>query len=411
MQETIFRIEDVLRDSQTMLKRQGYRIGKSRRYETIYRSLAQFSHSKFGGEYSIEVGEAFIQSLNDREIPLSAGYIRSNMVVVKRANHVIEGDTNWKPSKPSLEYECSVFCDEAKKYSEYLRNSGKTKNDIRSRMHVVSRFLRFIDESGVVQLDAITAQLIYGAFERAGDKNGFRKCVGAFFRYAYRHGLTGQDFSVLVPSVSRHTPVPTVYTPDEIEKIVEKSSESKISGKRNKAIVLIAVRLGLRSCDIANLRFNNINHKTGMIEITQIKTKEPLELPLLPEIRDAIDDYKNNERPESSSETIFLCNNTLHSDPIQARTIYSIVSRIIDASGIVTAGRKRGAHALRSSLATALLSEGYSHREVQEGLGQKSPEAVKFYAKTEVDKLRKYALPVPPPSGIFAKKLGTEGIV
>jgi integrase len=145
-----------------------------------------------------------------------------------------------------------------------------------------------------------------------------------------------------------------------------------------------------------------------MIEITQVKTKEPLKLPLLPEILTALDDYIMNERPENDSDMVFLCNSTLHSGPVQPHTIYTIVSRVIDSTGIDTSGRRRGAHALRSSLATALLGEGYNYREVQEALGQKSPEAVKFYAKTEVEKLRAYALPVPSPGGIFAKSLGIE---
>jgi site-specific recombinase XerD len=58
-------------------------------------------------------------------------------------------------------------------------------------------------------------------------------------------------------------------------------------------------------------------------------------------------------------------------------------------------------------LATALLNEGYNHREVQDALGHKSPEAVKSYVKTEVEHLRNYALPVPTPIGIFASKLGS----
>jgi len=197
-----------------------------------------------------------------------------------------------------------------------------------------------------------------------------------------------------------------VYSPDEIERIIETSVQSKKSGKRNKAIILIAARLGLRSCDIANLRLENINRDTEMIHIAQLKTKEPLSLPLLPEISAAIDDYINNERPESDTDKIFLCNNTLHSGAIHPNTVYCIVSRIIGSSGINTTGRRRGAHALRSSLATALLSEGYNHREVQEALGQKSPEAITFYVKTEVERLRDYALPVPAPGGIFAKNLG-----
>ena len=406
MQKQLFRVEDVIRDSMSMLERQGYSLSKTRIHKTVYRGLARFSQSEFNGEYSIAIGERYIQSLRDRDVQVSFGYMRSNVVAVQRANRVIEGDTDWKPSQPSLEYEDSAYRDEVKEYAEYLRNSGKTKCDMRSRLHVVARFLRFVDDSEVTQLNDITAPLIYGAFGRAGDKDGFRKCVGAFFRYAHRHGLTEHDFSVLVPSGSRHTPVPTVYTPDEIEKIIETAAASKKSGKRNKAIVLIAARLGLRSCDIANLRFNSISRETGTIEVTQIKTKESLILPLLPEILTALDDYIENERAESDSDLVFLCNSTLHRGPIQPHTVYCIVSRIIDSTGIDTTGRKRGAHALRSSLATALLGEGYNHREVQEALGQKSPEAVKFYAKTEVEKLRDYALPVPTPSGIFAENLG-----
>ena len=408
MQKQVFYVHDVLRDSLSMLERQGYRISETRKYQTIFRGLSQFSHAQYGGEYSIEIGEAFIRALKDRAVPLSAGYIRSNIVEVQRANRIIEGDTDWRPSKPSLEYEDSIYRHEVKEYAEYLRNSGKTKCDMRARLHVVARFLHFIDDSGIVRLDNITAPLIYEAFGNAGDKNGFRKCVGAFLRYAHRHGLTEHDFGVLVPSGNRHTPVPTVYTPDEIEQIVEASAYSKKLGKRNKAIVLIAARLGLRSCDIANLRFSSINCETGMIKITQVKTKEPLTLPLLPEILTALDDYIKNERTGNESDMIFMSNSTLHREPIQPHTVYCIVSRIIDRAGIDTTGRKRGAHALRSSLATALLGEGYNHREVQEALGQKSPEAVKFYAKTEVEKLRDYALPVPAPDGIFAKNLGIE---
>ena len=405
MKEQFFHVEDVIRESLTMLERQGYQIGKSRRHKTIWRGLAQFSQAKFGGEYSIEIGEAFIQSLREREIPLSNEYICSNITAVQRANCVIEGDIDWRPNKPSLEYADSAYRGEASAYAEYLRNSGNTKSDIRARMHIVTRFLCVVDDSGITQLNDITAALIYDTFEKAGDKNGFRKCVGAFFRYAHRHGLTEHDFSVLIPCVNRHTPVPTVYAPDEIEKIIETAAESKKSGKRNKAIVLIAARLGLRSCDIANLRFENINRESNIIKIIQVKTKEPLSLPLLPEILAALNDYIESERPESDSDTIFLCNNTLHNGAIQPHTVYSIVSRIIDSTGINTTGRRRGAHALRSSLATALLCEGYNHREVQEALGQKSPEAVKSYAKIEIEKLRDYALPVPAPDGIFAKNL------
>jgi len=408
MHEQAILVEDVIQDVMVVLKRQGYSTKKSRGFQTIYRSLSRFSQNNYDGRYSIEIGEAFIQSLKDREVPISRDYLRSNIREVQRVNRVMEGDADWRPSKPSLEYEDSIYRDEVKVYEEYLCNGGKTKSDIRSRGHIVARFLRFLDVAGVTELTDITAPNIYEAFQIATDKGGFHKCVSAFLRYAYRHSLTGQDFSVLVPSVSRHIPVPTVYSPEEIERIIKAASRSEKTGKRNKAIVLIAARLGLRSCDIANLRFENICRDRDTIELKQTKTKQPLTLPLLPDIRDALDDYLANERPERDCDHIFLCDSLPHTGAIQPHTVYTIVSRIVKLSGVIPNGRKRGAHALRSSLATALINEGYTHREVQDALGHKSPEAVRFYVKTEVEHLRDYALTVPAPSGVFASKLGTE---
>lgn len=406
MQEQKILVQNVIRDVLTALERQDYKIHNTRKYNTVYRGLAQYCQREHNGEYSHEIGEAFIQSLRQRKPPLSKAFIDVYITAVERANHVMEGEDNWYPRKKMLDYEDSVFRNEAVLYDEYLRNSGKTKCDIRARMHVTARFLRYVDRSGIKRLSLLTAQTIYEAFEQASDKGGFHKCVSAFLRYAHRHSLTEQDFSVLVPSVSRHIPVPTMYTSDEVEKIIAASSQSKSCGKRNKAIVLIAARLGLRSCDIANLRFENIHRDHETIELTQVKTKEPLVLPLLPEVCTALYDYIENERPERDDDHIFLCNNLPHTGAIQPHTIYTIVSRIIDSTDVDPNGRKRGAHALRSSLATSLINEGYNHREVQDALGQKSPEAVKFYVKTAVEQLRDYALSVPAPRGIFAAKLG-----
>lgn len=405
MQEHRISVEDVIRDTMLMLERQGYKIHNTRKYNTAYRGLAQYCQNHNNGEYSHDIGEAFIQSLRERETPLSDGFFRTYVCAVERANHVLEGEHDWYPHKQLLEYVDSVFTKEAKLYEEYLRNSGKTKSDMRSRMHMVARFLRFVDLAGVKKLSELTAQNIYGAFQEASDKGGFHKCVSAFLRYAYRYSLTKHDFSALVPSVIRHVPVPTVYSSEELEKIIETAGRSKVCGKRNKVIVVIAARLGLRSCDIANLRFENIHRDRQTIEITQVKTKKPLTLPLLPEICNALDDYIENERPESDSDYIFLCRSFPIGEPIQPHTIYTIVSRIVDSSGIDVKGRRCGAHALRSSLATGLLNEGYSHYEVQDALGHKSPQAVKSYVKTEVEHLRKYALPVPKPTGAFAASL------
>lgn len=408
MSEQQIPIQDLIRDVLSVLEKQGYKIHNTRKYNTVYRGLAQYCQKISGGKYSLEIGETFIESLRNRKPTLSKGYLDTYITAVERANHIMEGDDEWYPRKATLEYQDSPFKNAAKIYDEYLRNSGKTKSDVHARMHVVLRFLRFVDLAGVKDLSKITAPNIYEAFQEVNDKAGFHKCVSAFLRYAYRHKLTAMDFSVLVPSTARHTSVPTVYSPEEVEKIIETSAQSKSSGKRNKAIVLIAARIGLRSCDIANLKFENIHRDRKTIELTQMKTKESLVLPLLPEVLNALDDYIEFERPKSESMHIFLCAVSPVGKPINSNAIYNMVSRIVNASGVDVKGRRCGAHALRSSLATALLNEGYNHGEVQDALGHKSPNCIKCCVKTEVDHLRNYALAVPRPSGSFAANLGMD---
>jgi integrase len=258
-------VKDVIRETLAVLERKGYNVSGTRKYNTVYRSLAHFSQLNYEGTYSNEVGEAFMQSLREREKSLSMGFYRSYANAIEYANHVMEGDVTWRPEVKNQNYVDSCYRREVKLHEEYLKNSGKTKSDVRSRMHIVSRFLYHLDDSGVKKLTELTATHIYEAFQAASDKGGFNKSVGAFLRYAHRHSLTNRDYSVLVPQAKRHTPVPTVYTPEEVEKIIEASAMSKRCGKRDYAIVLIAARLGLRSCDITNLRFENIHADTGWI--------------------------------------------------------------------------------------------------------------------------------------------------
>ena len=122
---------------------------------------------------------------------------------------------------------------------------------------------------------------------------------------------------------------------------------------------------------------------------------EPIVFPLLPEINAALNDYVDNGRPISNSHYIFLNSPHPQTTPLKPHTVYTIVSRIINRSGIDAAGRRLGAHALRSSLASQLLDEGNSYSVIQKVLGHTSPEAAKAYVRIETEKLRECALPLP----------------
>lgn len=369
----------------------------------IYRALNKFCADTYDGIYSKDAGQAFLQ-LNAKRIPeLSPFRMSTYRNSIARIDHALDGDYHWKPvSREKQPYVLSCFSNIINEYESFLVETGKTEKDVRSRIHVLSRFLSHVDSSEITSLSDITAEVIYSGFETEGSKGEFCKSVRSFFRYAYRRDLIDTDLSAVVPEFARHKPVPTAYSSDEVTAILESIDRTSDIGKRNYCIVLIAARLGLRSCDIAGLTFDNIYHNNHSIRLIQKKTGVPIELPLLPEIESALDDYIKNARPASEAPYIFLSVQRPYITVLKPDTIYAIVSRIIDESGIDTTNKRRGAHALRSSLASQLLDEGNSYSVIQKVLGHTSPEAAKSYVRVETEKLRKCALKV---SGIHSESL------
>ena len=362
----------------------------------IYRALNRFCDEYYNGIYSPEAGQDFLRRNEKRIPPLSSGHINTYKNSIARLDHALNGDYHWKPvSREKKEYASSCFNSILKEYEDFLYQSGKTAPDIRNRIHVLARFLCYAEQSGVVQLPLLTAEIIESGFINEGSKDEFCKSVKSFFRYAYRRNMVNIDFSELVPKYNRHKAIPTVYSADEINTILKSIDRTTHTGKRNYCIVLIASRLGLRSCDIAGLTFSSINYTSSVIQLIQKKTGEPLEFPLLPEIKESLEDYIKNARPISDSPYIFLTTPQPDIRAITPHAIYVIVSRVIDNSGIKTFNKKRGAHALRSSLASQLLEEGNSYSIIQKVLGHTSPEAAKAYVRIEIEKLRECALPVP----------------
>ena len=71
------------------------------------------------------------------------------------------------------------------------------------------------------------------------------------------------------------------------------------------AVLMIAVKLGIRTSDIRNLRPANFNWEQHLVSFTQVKTGEPITLPLPTDVGWAVIDYLKNGRPVSDAPEIF----------------------------------------------------------------------------------------------------------
>ena len=161
---------------------------------------------------------------------------------------------------------------------------------------------------------------------------------------------------------------------------------------RDYAIILTAVRLGLRESDILNLRFSNIDWENGKIQIIQKKTKQPLCLPLTDDVAWAIIDYLKNGRPGCDCDYVFV----RHNRPItHLNSTYDIVQKYIRQSQItLPSGKRHGLHALRHSLASKMLEQGIALPTISGVLGHLSSDTTKYYLKIDVNQLRQCALEV-----------------
>lgn len=229
----------------------------------------------------------------------------------------------------------------------------------------------------------------------------------SFFTYLFDHRLTDINLSRVVPkhNIREQPKLPSTYSKDEIEKVLQSIDRGSGLGKRNYAILLIASRLGLRASDIAGLKFENILWDKNLIELYQCKTDKWIELPLLTELGNAIIDYLKHVRPKSAEPYVFLRSKAPFTR-LDSSALTSIVHKSLVHAGINIETRRHGAHALRHSLANMLLEQGTILPVISEVLGHGSTESTKYYLRIDAASLSQCALDVPVVSPAFYVQKG-----
>jgi integrase len=216
-------------------------------------------------------------------------------------------------------------------------------------------------------------------------------------RYLHSVDITANDLSVILPKIrySKKAKIPSAYTKDEVEKMIDSIDRGNPKGKRDYALILLAARLGLRASDIANLTFSSFQWDRNIIEIAQQKTGEVVVLPLLNDVGEAIIDYIRYSRPKSDEPFVFLKLNAPN-DVMRANSVHGVVYTRLKSAGIkIPPGKKHGPHALRHSLASALLENDVPMPVISEALGHSDTDSTSVYMKIDITKLRECAVEVP----------------
>ena len=224
-----------------------------------------------------------------------------------------------------------------------------------------------------------------------------------FFSFLYERGYTAHDLASMLPKVrtSRNASIPYVWSKADIKKLLGAIDREDPKGKRDYAILLIAIRLGLRIGDIRSLKKSSIDWNRKTINLKMSKTGQPIELPLLKDIGWAIIDYLQNGRPATNSECLFV----RHRAPFNAFGCRNAFNKDLHRylkAGLNTPGDQRhGMHSLRSTLAGNMLEIKSPLPIISEVLGHKSVNTTSIYLKIDIEGLRKCSLD---PEEVFASE-------
>jgi site-specific recombinase XerD len=220
------------------------------------------------------------------------------------------------------------------------------------------------------------------------------KALRMFLRYLIAQGLCPSGLQEGIPRLAnwRLSNLPRYLASADVEKVIDACDLCTPLGRRDKAIILLLARLGLRGGDIAELGLNDIDWMEASIRFSG-KGRREVRLPLTQEVGDAILQYLKDGRPAVSDKHVFIRAKAPLRRLGSGSTVSRIVARAIRRAGVDAPSY--GAHVLRHSAATAMLRNGVSLNDIAAILRHRSIETTVHYAKVDIALLKEVAQPWP----------------
>ena len=345
-----------------------------------------------GYGYSPEIADVWFSAIKHclgkavssirRMLCLLSDYHRSSEVCVEKM---------YRSKAPAFDLLPEWCYRPAHSYVETKIKEGWEKSTLDMIRSSVSRFCRYLDSIGVrsfkeLDVSHVKSFHIDDVHKTPQGKNAYNARIRKFLIYLGTEGfLCNPMLFVALP----HTSAPketivVVLTEDEMTELNEcLANDSGPLTLREKAMLLLGLKMGLRGSDIANLKIDDVNWNDASIRFIQKKTSVEVNLPMPAVVGNALFRYIMEERHVKGYKDIFL----------SERAPYRPVSRQVCKKAIDTALPNRkvegsGFHVTRKTYATNLLKNGVGANVVAEALGQRGTSSVHRYLSLDVDRMR-----------------------
>ena len=255
------------------------------------------------------------------------------------------------------------------------------------------KFLSFLVESGCTDISALDISHVRGFISRESPKHISHKInltwpVKKFLHYLRDNALTdiNADLFLTNPVPARKKVLPCL-TDSEIQAIFDKVDLSSPRGKRDYAIMRLALDTGLRWSDIASLKLSEIDWRKKEISVRQEKTGTALKLPLTVEAGNAVAEYILNARPKTEIPYVFLRLRRPF-DRLNSRTPAANIMLLYQSEGFChQSGDGKSFHAFRRTMGTRLIKADIPLTTVSQILGHTNLDSTKRYLYLHDEKL------------------------
>jgi len=307
---------------------------------------------------------------------------------VLRARGVLTAEEPAEPASPTEELMAAFE-------RHLLAERGLAAGTVQGYVRHARRFLAGLSPSS--DLASVTAQDVTEAVLRESTAvsvsatQNFVAGLRSFLRFCFAEGLVEVDLSqaALPATGRRHSSLPKGITKADAQALLGCCDRRSALGRRDYALLITLLRLGLRAGEVAALRLDDIDWRAGEL-VVRGKGARQDRLPLPADVGQAIASYLKSGRPVSDRREVFLRARAPFG-PIAAGTVSSTVRRACRRAGIAEVG----SHRLRHTVAGEMVSVGVPLTQIAQVLRHHSLQSTAIYARVDVDQLRRLAAPWP----------------
>ena len=382
------------------VKKFGYVENSYKIFERHYKNLIKFYNEKKIENYSYETSVLFLKEKWNIDITQgNYSYWQSRKC---RAIKILDDVYNHRELRIRYNYTSIILSDNNQillnKYLDYNQKIGLSSKNINGIKQFISRFLKHLEDNkiNVSALNVLNINeylLSFKSISKISLKD-YIFMLKKFLNYLFENNIIDKNYKNQLPSIKRpkNSKLPSVWSFDELNQVINSIDRTSYNGKRDYAIILLAITTALRGYDIINLKLTDINFKENIITVIQEKTKREIIIPLMDKTKEALLDYINNARPTSNYPHIFLSCNAISRPITNTSALSTMLKRYSNKVGL-TNNKKRGIHSLRHTTLNFLFNDNEtSLTTITEISGHYNPDSLNAYIKTDAKRLAEFTL-------------------